>query len=147
MRWIGECFRARVRLSFAFRFASCEYKIFEWHTCTHAHNLAISLPHSRARAQTQTHAHHRMEVDGDGSGDLPMFSILSSGNDEKDPGAGEAGGARGAGTAGADEDKAGSVNGRSKGEKEEIDPPSSPSSGLPLLGGTHTEKYSASSII
>jgi hypothetical protein len=83
-----------------------------------------------------------MEVDGDGSGDLPMFSTLASGNDEKDPGPGEAGGARGAGTAGADEDRAGSVNGRSKGEREEIDQPTSPSGGLPQLGGTHLEKFS-----
>ena len=96
---------------------------------------------TRARAQTQTRAHHRMEVDGDGSGDLPMFSTLASGNVEKD-GTGEAGGARGAGGAGADGDVAGSVNGSNKGEKEGIDPPSSPRSGLPMLGGKYSPKYS-----
>ena len=76
-----------------------------------------------------------MEVEGDGSGDLPMFSTtLERGDDEGDLGAGGAGGAGGVGGASVHQDGQGSVNESCQGDKREMDPPSSPSGGLPLLG-------------
>lgn len=75
-----------------------------------------------------------MEVEGDGSGDLPMFTTtLANGNGARNP---ETEGAKGAGGAGAHDDGDRSVNESCQGNTREMDRPSSPSGGLPMLGAS-----------